>query len=490
MYEIPHPASTKITLNRATRLLGERLGGGGFGAVHHGLGQDGSSVVLKFVRASTAAIRELNLAEFETALHVLPVLDTGEYEGDCVLVLPLADLSLRDRLGQADFIADADAKLFALMEVASGLIEIETLVHRDLKPENVLLHDGHWKLTDFGTSRHVDAATATSTLKHVGTAQYWAPEQWRLEHATAACDVYAFGVLATEVLSGHLPFDGTTPEDLRKQHLFEVPDLHGVPTELHTLIADCLQKQPGVRPTATRVKDRLKGMRTVTPQIRGGALARGNRLANDKKTARQVEGERCDEERLRRQELFDVSEHKWNTIISALLDAIKTVASEAELNYTESLEKSGNPICGGMRATLLSGALDLIAPCFVSTATDLPFDVIGFSSVEVTSNNQGRSHSLWFCDFETPGTHLWWEISFMSSPLVPQEHPNEPYSLDATTMEARDAFSSAMASTQRARPMTEIDPDNPGEFVERWLNFFGLAATNELERPRQLPETS
>ena len=490
MYVVDHPPSAQIQLAESTWVLGDRLGGGGFGAVHYGAADDGTTVVLKFVPESGVSGREALLAQFPESRHVLPVLDSGVFKSDLVLVLPLAEYSLREHLDSDRFPADFDSQVQILQDIASGLVEIEGVVHRDLKPENILFHDGTWKLTDFGASRLADASTATATQKFVGTWPYFSPEQWRFDHATPACDVYAFGGVATEVLSGHRPFAGPNVEDFKSQHLSGVPNLEGVPLQVKSLVGDCLQKPPEARPTAEKVLERLTRVRSVPESAMTSPLAQANALASSAKLADQIEQEKREAERARRQELFDACEHQWNEILQSILDEIRALGDQASIDHTDTVEKKGNPVCIGFEVKLNGAVLELPAPGFVSVSADLPMDVIGATSLRVTNGHQGRSHSLWYCNHGASGKYQWWELSFMTSPLDEHQRSLEPFALDPASSDAREAFGGGVGTLQLARPITAVDVDDLSTFTTRWVNLFGAAAMNQLERPRELPEKS
>src|SRR5206468_10005915 len=94
-------------------------------------------------------------------------------------------------------------------EIAAGLAHAHArhLVHRDLKPANVLFDgEGRAKIADFGIARIGDSSGLTATGTVFGTAAYISPEQAAGETATAASDVYAFGVVLFRMLTGRLPF--------------------------------------------------------------------------------------------------------------------------------------------------------------------------------------------------------------------------------------------------------------------------------------------
>ncbi|WP_324273784.1 protein kinase domain-containing protein [Blastococcus brunescens] len=141
-----------------------------------------------------------------------------------VIVMPLAEESLQDRLDAAGGPLPLEDALAVLTDVATALADLDgRVVHRDLKPANVLLVDGAWCLADFGISRYADATTAPDTRRMAMSPPYAAPERWRAARATAAADVYAVGVMAFQLLSGDLPFPGPGWEDFHDQHLHAEP---------------------------------------------------------------------------------------------------------------------------------------------------------------------------------------------------------------------------------------------------------------------------
>ena len=102
------------------------------------------------------------------------------------------------------------------LQIASGVAvaldhaHAHSIVHRDVKPGNVIItEDGRPKLMDFGIAKREDASL-TQTGTFLGTPSYASPEQIREGHATPASDVFSFGVLVFELLSGTLPFPGAS----------------------------------------------------------------------------------------------------------------------------------------------------------------------------------------------------------------------------------------------------------------------------------------
>ncbi|WP_245746239.1 Stk1 family PASTA domain-containing Ser/Thr kinase [Nocardia altamirensis] len=136
---------------------------------------------------------------------------------------------------------------------AIGVAHAAGLVHRDVKPENVLISDaGEVKIADFGLVRAVAAANTTSASVILGTAAYLSPEQVTSGTADARSDVYAFGVLIFELLTGKVPFTGDTSISIAYQRIEnDVPSpsrfISGVPPEFDELVAKATAREPAHR---------------------------------------------------------------------------------------------------------------------------------------------------------------------------------------------------------------------------------------------------
>ena len=248
---------TQLRLDR-TWTMGDRIAGGGFGQVYVVTSDDGEAVA-KLVPKAPGADRELLFIKISDVRNVVPIIDSGEHEGYWVLVMPRAEMSLRQHLDSSGgLLALADA-VEALKDICDTLTDLAgKVVHRDLKPENVLRLNGHWCLADFGISRYAEATTAPDTHKFALSPLYAAPERWRSERATSATDVYAVGVMAYEMVAGYRPFPGPTIEQFREQHLHQdPPELKKAPTALGALVDECLYKAPEARPGAANVRARL-----------------------------------------------------------------------------------------------------------------------------------------------------------------------------------------------------------------------------------------
>ena len=275
---VGHATSTSVTdlRDRLQASLGEsyrldrELTGGGMSRVF--VAHDtrlGREVVVKVLSPDLAAgvnsdrfHREILVAAQLQHPQIVPVLAAGETDGLPYFTMPyVAGESLRKRLegGKAMPVADAVA---VLRDVARALAYAHEhgVVHRDIKPDNVLIAGGAAAVTDFGiakalsSSRTFGGENLTRVGNSLGTPAYMAPEQVAADpNADHRIDIYSFGAMAYELLSGHPPFHGRPPHAVLSAHLTEQPApletlVPQIPPALATLVMKCLAKNPADRP--------------------------------------------------------------------------------------------------------------------------------------------------------------------------------------------------------------------------------------------------
>jgi serine/threonine-protein kinase len=226
-------------------------------------------VVIKVLPPETAAQvslerfkREILLAAKLQHPHIVPLLAAGESQGLPYFTMPfVAGESLRLRLAQHGELPVKDA-VRVLREIASALAYAHEhgIVHRDIKPDNVLLSGGSAMVTDFGVAKALSASTnaehanTTSLGVALGTPAYMSPEQASADPSVDyRADIYSFGVLAYELLTGQPPFAGRTPQNLLAAHVTEIPESinkrrASLPPALASLVMRCLEKRPADRP--------------------------------------------------------------------------------------------------------------------------------------------------------------------------------------------------------------------------------------------------
>ncbi len=251
------------------------LGAGGMGEVYRArdtrLGRD---VAVKVLPASVSAdpdrLRRFELEAKAASLlnhpHILAIHDVGTQGGTPYVVSELLDgETLRARLGMP--LPSRQAVEFAL-QIAEGLAAAHDkgIVHRDLKPENLFVtSDGRIKILDFGLAKLRDPAfsaepeTDSATLSRgtdpgtvMGTVGYMSPEQVRGRPADPRSDIFSFGAILYEMLTGRRAFKGETPADtltaILKEEPPEVSDTRpNVSPALERILRHCLEKNPEAR---------------------------------------------------------------------------------------------------------------------------------------------------------------------------------------------------------------------------------------------------
>lgn len=475
-----------IKLNRDWR-LGTQLGSGGFGRVYVAQSVNGEQVVIKLIPKAPGADRELLFEELSGVPNIVPVLDHGEWEDFWVLVMPRADMSLREYIVEHGGCLPVDDAIRVLIDIAEALVSIEgRVVHRDLKPENILLLESHWCLVDFGIARYAEATTAPDTQKYAMTPPYAAPEQWRGERASSTTDVYATGVIAYEILEGRQPFPGPEMHDYRQQHLEDTPPpIQGIPVSLHSLIVECLYKAPQARPNPQNLLERLKaGVQPVSEAAQRLQYAHQGAVERQAETARQESA--AQSEASRRAELYLAAEQSLTHIAEQLHAQIVVNAP------------GSTPTGGTLWPCTLNNAQLNLEPARIAEVLSAenhyqpPFEVIAYSQITIgippdRFDYHGRSHSIWYCDAQEIGVFRWYETSFMIQPLIARRGRLDPFAMDPGE-EAYGALSPIMTEYQVAWPFMPIDQGNEAEFIERWIAWFADAAEGRLGHPTRMPE--
>ncbi len=262
----------------------ESIGAGGMGEVYRArdprLHRDVALKVLPPSLVSDPVRRERFVQEARAASalehpHIAVVHEIDEIDGVTFIAMelvrgePLSALIARGSLSAA-------RALDLAIEIAEGLARAHetAIVHRDLKPANVMVTaEGHAKIIDFGLAKLTGpiadsiavtlAGPATESGMVLGTASYMSPEQARGDKVDYRTDVFSFGIVLYEMLTGAPPFRGRTAIDTMHAILHDavpaLPLISVVTDDLQRIVEKCLAKEPG---------DRYQGMRDVVVDLR------------------------------------------------------------------------------------------------------------------------------------------------------------------------------------------------------------------------------
>jgi eukaryotic-like serine/threonine-protein kinase len=191
--------------------------------------------------------------------NILTLIDSGEADGSLFYVMPFVDgPSLRDVMKQGPVPIAEAVRLLHDVADALAYAHRKGLVHRDVKPENILIDDRHAMVTDFGIARAVagdpdGGGRLTLAGRTLGSPNYMAPEQVAGNpDADARADLYAFGVVAYELLTGRLPYAAKNAAAMLLAHLNDAPipitqSRPDVPPALARIVMRCLEKAPPSR---------------------------------------------------------------------------------------------------------------------------------------------------------------------------------------------------------------------------------------------------
>jgi serine/threonine-protein kinase len=278
--------------------LERELGAGGMATVN--LAQDlkrHRPVAVKVLRPDLAItlgaerfLRKVGIAARPSHPHILPLHDSGEAQGFLYYVMPYVEgTSLRQKLSREGELPIPEAvRILRDLADAMAHAHAQGIVHRDIKPENVMLTGRHALVMDFGVAkalaegqspegagpRDLPASGLTSAGVALGTPAYMAPEQATGDvHVDARADLYAWGVVAYELLVGQPPFVRGTPQATLAAQMTATPEpvtMHRatIPAALAGLVMQCLEKRPADRPqTAVELVARLEVVLTPSGGI-------------------------------------------------------------------------------------------------------------------------------------------------------------------------------------------------------------------------------
>lgn len=472
---------------------------GGFGEVFHGRGSDGEVAIKRLkLNATQAAHRELTIGQqlMQRSLsYIVPIIDAGQdSESDrYFLVMPLCDFSLQDTIDEATSTVDLEVASEAIISIIAGLSEVNDITHRDLKPANILFHEGRWKIADFGIAKFVEDATSMETLRDCLTPTYAAPEQWRGERPSTATDIYALGCIIHTLFLGQPPFYGSI-DDIRENHLHTAPvTIDSLAPRLSAFVSHMLRKPPSARPTLTRCKKVLAGIRetqnqqvTTHPAIEKAAKQVAEREANEEAARHAAQTLRC-----QRDDLFADARNEILAIKNRLFDNISNSSESVKVDHR------GGLTFGSAKLQFLSEPErleEVVAATHAKNSGKLYYytgwDVLGWAIIGV-SCEKGPGHkpytwsaSLLFVDRKNGNGFRWYEVSFWT---MTHKKRDEPFGLKGYEADIDLALGNITHSVNVAYGPTPIDGEDEESFIFRWTNLVANAAIGQLNSPGGMP---
>lgn len=212
--------------------------------------------------------------------NVVDIYDFGQEQGVLYIVMQFVDgQTLKSLIQQRAPMEPREARRI-IGNVLDGLQAIHAagIVHRDIKPQNVLIgRDGVARVTDFGVAEGTQSSAITTNGMTIGTVEYMAPEQAQGAALTPAADLYATGVMFYEMLTGTLPFAGSSRE-IMLQHVnasvtppsVRMPQ-HGITPAMDAVVMQSLAKDPqrrfaNARAMKLALGQALSGAMSSTPR--------------------------------------------------------------------------------------------------------------------------------------------------------------------------------------------------------------------------------
>ncbi len=249
-----------------------KLGEGGMGSVYEAVDTRlERPVALKFLKTAGLAdadpfkrfIQEARAASALNHPNITALYDIETHGDRCFLVMEFVPgKTLQERIGRKGLPLSDTVRYLAQVADALSAAHAAGIVHRDLKPANIIIGaNGVVKLLDFGLAKLTDATAAVATATTIapqgavtvpgtimGTIGYMSPEQARGEPVDRRADVWAFGCVLFETLTGCPAFGGGSPSETLARILEREPDWRmlpaSLPPALDRLIRQCLRKDP------------------------------------------------------------------------------------------------------------------------------------------------------------------------------------------------------------------------------------------------------
>ena len=236
----------------------EKIGSGGMSDVYkakcHKLNRFVAIKVLKNEYSEDKSFVSKFRAEAQSAAglmhaNIVNVYDVGEENGIYYIVMELVEgITLKKYIEKKGRLGIREAVSIAI-QVAQGMdaAHKHKIVHRDIKPQNIMISkEGKVKVTDFGIAKAASSNTINSTV--MGSVHYISPEQARGGYSDDKGDIYSFGIMLFEMLTGRVPFEGDTTVAVALQHIQDdivspKEYVSEIPVSVEKIVLKCTQKK-------------------------------------------------------------------------------------------------------------------------------------------------------------------------------------------------------------------------------------------------------
>ncbi len=234
------------------------IGIGGFGEVYFAESDSGKEVALKRIQKNLdveiRGVRHCLNLRHPNLVAIYDIRYDQDQQGWIVMEF-IEGESLRDHLDRStDPLAGPihsyeqgkpERILPVIAQIIAGMTYLhdQGIVHRDLKPANIFLDKGLAKIGDYGLSKYISTSRRAGQTESVGTFHYMAPEIGKGEYGKEI-DIYSLGIILYEMLTGTVPFDGQSTQEILLKHLTADPDLSMLPEGLAHVIGKSLAKNP------------------------------------------------------------------------------------------------------------------------------------------------------------------------------------------------------------------------------------------------------
>lgn len=226
-------------------------GRGGFGEVYYAISDSGRQVALKAVQNyEQIELRGITQCMNLKSPHLVTIFDVkyNDKGKPFVIMEYVSGPSLADLLKESPGGLGTQKAAFFLREIGKGLSFLHDcgIVHRDLKPGNIFYENGYVKIGDYGLTKAISTSHHVSHTITVGTVHYMAPEVGAGRY-DRSIDIYALGILLYEMLTGQVPFLGSSPAEILMKHMTAAPDLTNIEEPFARVIRKALAKDPAER---------------------------------------------------------------------------------------------------------------------------------------------------------------------------------------------------------------------------------------------------